>query len=126
VSFEARIIAATNRDLGGLVESGAFREDLFFRLNVVEIELPPLRTRGRDVLALAQHFLEIAAGNTGRAVRKVSRDAAAKMLSYPVHLLVFGAGAAALSEWGDSSRAGPSRSPSASPGYWRWWSVSRA
>ena len=82
VSFDARIVAATNRDLGALVEERRFREDLYFRLNVVEIHLPPLRSRGRDVLTLVQHFLTLAAEAEGRPVRKLSRDAAAKLLSY--------------------------------------------
>jgi DNA-binding NtrC family response regulator len=55
---DVRVISATNRDLPALIESGAFREDLFYRLNVVTIELPPLRQRKEDIPLLAQHFLE--------------------------------------------------------------------
>ncbi|MBC7174269.1 MAG: sigma-54-dependent Fis family transcriptional regulator, partial [Polyangiaceae bacterium] len=61
IRFDARIIAATNRDLVRAVERGSFREDLFFRLSVLEIDIPPLRLRGTDVLLLAHHFLTRAA-----------------------------------------------------------------
>ncbi len=61
VPFDARIIAATNKDLAPMIEEGRFREDLFYRLNVVPIQLPPLRERGDDIKALARHFLSQAA-----------------------------------------------------------------
>jgi two-component system response regulator HydG len=64
--FEARIISATNRDLESLVESGRFREDLYYRINVVHVDVPPLRARGSDVLLLAQHFIEKLAGRTAQ------------------------------------------------------------
>lgn len=57
VSFDARIIAATNRDLAQMVENGSFRRDLFYRLNVFVIRMPPLRERPEDILPLASHFL---------------------------------------------------------------------
>ncbi len=65
---DVRIIAATNKDLLNLVQKGLFREDLFFRLNVLNISLPPLRSRGDDVFLLAQHFLSKFAREMGRSV----------------------------------------------------------
>jgi len=82
VPFDARIITATNRDLETDVEQGRFREDLFFRLNVIGFELPPLRLRGNDVLLLAQHFLTVFATKTGKKVRGISSRAAAKLLAW--------------------------------------------
>jgi two-component system response regulator HydG len=82
VPFDARIVAATNRDLVSAVEAGRFREDLYFRLNVLEVEVPPLRIRGNDVLLLAQHFLDRAAAAEGKAVRSISPEAAKKLLTY--------------------------------------------
>jgi two-component system, NtrC family, nitrogen regulation response regulator GlnG len=61
IAVNVRIIAATNRDLTPMIAAGTFREDLFYRLNVVPIELPPLRERREDIAALAQHFLGLAA-----------------------------------------------------------------
>ena len=61
IETDARIVAATNRDLGPLIASGKFREDLYYRLNVVPIEMPPLRERSADIAALARHFLVLAA-----------------------------------------------------------------
>ncbi|MGJ4906200.1 sigma-54-dependent transcriptional regulator [Bradyrhizobium sp. HKCCYLRH2060] len=60
VKVSARVVAATHRDLARLVASGAFREDLYYRLNVIPIELPPLRERAQDILPLAGHFLALA------------------------------------------------------------------
>ena len=69
-SFDARILAATNRDLEAEVAAKRFREDLFYRINVVKIEVPSLRARGGDILALATHFLRKASreGEEGRDV----------------------------------------------------------
>jgi NtrC-family two-component system response regulator AlgB len=66
---EVRIVAATNRDLGERVAAGAFREDLYFRLNVISVEMPPLRERPRDVVRLAELFLKHSAANCGRKVK---------------------------------------------------------
>ncbi len=82
VAFDARIVTATNRDLEEAVEAGTFRQDLLFRINVVVVDLPPLRMRGNDVLLLAQSFLTRFASRSGRAVRGLSAGAAQKLLSY--------------------------------------------
>ena len=80
--FDARIITATNRDLEHAVAEQTFREDLFFRLNVIHVELPPLRARGSDVLLLAQHFLEFFAVQAQKNVRSIAHAAAEKLLAY--------------------------------------------
>jgi DNA-binding NtrC family response regulator len=82
IPFDARIVAATNRDLETEVHEKRFREDLYYRINVVKIDLPPLRERGNDVLALAQHFLEKFATRSAKAVQRVSPAVAEKLSSY--------------------------------------------
>jgi len=82
VPFEARIIAATNRDLESAIEAGRFREDLFYRINVIQLELPPLRARGGDALALAQNFLGEAAVRNGKPVPGLTPEAAERLLAY--------------------------------------------
>ena len=82
VSFDVRIIAGTNRDLESAVEEGRFRDDLFFRINVIQVELPPLRSRGTDILLLAQHFLEQFATRSSKQVVGISDKVAAKLLGY--------------------------------------------
>lgn len=72
---DVRIMAATNKDLLSLVQKGAFREDLFFRLNVLTIVVPPLREREDDILLLANHFLEKFAREMGRTVPRFSDEA---------------------------------------------------
>jgi DNA-binding NtrC family response regulator len=67
-TVDARVVLATHEDLERLVAAGRFREDLFWRINVVSIEMPPLRHRGEDIPALAGHFLTAAAGRAGRDV----------------------------------------------------------
>jgi two-component system response regulator AtoC len=80
--FDARIVAATNRDLEKAVEERVFREDLYFRLAVISIELPPLRERGSDALELAHHFIRKFSKATGRAVEGLSPEAARKLVAY--------------------------------------------
>jgi len=82
VSFDARIIAASNRDLEEAVEQGRFRADLFFRVNVIHIHVPPLRARGGDILLLAQRFVDHFAGQTGKKVVGLTAEAADKLLAY--------------------------------------------
>ena len=82
VDYDARIVAATHRDLESLVEQGRFRADLLYRLDVVSIELPPLRARGNDVLLLAREFLRRAAAAAQKPVLGLSPEAAARLLDY--------------------------------------------
>ena len=82
IPFDVRIVASTNRDLESAVEEGRFREDLYFRINVIHLELPPLRARGGDVLLLAQHFLAKLAAQTGKRVVGLSPEAAERLLAY--------------------------------------------
>ncbi len=81
VSISTRVVAATNRDLEFAVREGQFRQDLFFRLNVVQIKLPPLRERKSDIPLLVNSFLEKFSEPTGR-VRTVSEDAMAQLIAY--------------------------------------------
>jgi len=83
VPLDIRLVAATNTDLDTAVEEKRFREDLYFRVNVISIPLPPLRARGGDVLLLAQHFLERAAEKAGRALTGIAPEAAKLLLAYP-------------------------------------------
>ena len=81
VAISARVIAATHRDLESAVRSGGFRQDLFFRLNVVQIKLPPLRERKNDIPLLVHTFLEKFSDAQGK-VRTISEDAIARLLAY--------------------------------------------
>ena len=81
IPLSARIIAATNRDLDAAVRQGTFRQDLFFRLNVVQIKIPPLRERKTDIPLLVNSFLEKFSEANGR-VRTISEDAIARMMAY--------------------------------------------
>ncbi len=82
VAYDARVIAATNRDLESMVEARTFREDLYFRINVLQVGLPPLRSRGGDVLVLARHFLDRIAARAGKRVIGFSPEAAQKLVAY--------------------------------------------
>jgi Nif-specific regulatory protein len=75
IPVDTRIVAATNRNLAEGVRAGKFRDDLFYRLSVVTIELPPLRERREDVLVLAEHFLEQFCHDAGRRTKKLSAEA---------------------------------------------------
>jgi DNA-binding NtrC family response regulator len=83
VEVDVRILAATNRDLAERVEEGAFREDLYFRLAVIELVVPPLRARDGDVLLLARRFLQRASERSHKAVIDLTDDAARLLLAYP-------------------------------------------
>ncbi len=80
---DVRVISATNRDLEGAVASGGFRQDLYYRLNVFPIVLPPLSQRGDDVLLLAEHFLEKLARQHRRPPLSLAADARGALLAHP-------------------------------------------
>jgi len=83
VKVDVRVIAATNKNLAAMVGKGDFREDLFFRLNVVRIEMPPLRERAEDIVLLAGEFLKEFAEENGRPVKPLSDQALRLLRSYP-------------------------------------------
>ncbi len=82
IQVDVRILAATNIDLRKEVREGRFREDLFYRLNVIVVDLPPLRARREDIPLLAQHFLDLYASENGLAPRKLSADAMRALMDY--------------------------------------------
>ena len=82
IPVNVRIVAATNRELEKLTAEGAFREDLYYRLNVVTIAVPSLRERATDIPLLAQHFLEKFAHATGRPIRRLAPEALALLTAY--------------------------------------------
>jgi two-component system, NtrC family, nitrogen regulation response regulator NtrX len=82
VAVDVRVIASTNRDLAGEMAGGRFREDLFYRLNVVPIRVPPLRDRREDIPLLAKHFMERGASAAGLAGRNLADDALAALQAY--------------------------------------------
>ncbi len=83
VHVDVRIIAATNKDVAEAVRAGGFREDLYYRLNVVAIHLPPLRERPEDIPVLAEHFLGPAAREAGRPARRMAPEALEALLAFP-------------------------------------------
>jgi two-component system response regulator PilR (NtrC family) len=82
IEVDVRIIAATNRNLEDEVKSGNFREDLFYRLNVIQVPLPPLRQRKADIPLLADHFLRKYVKETGKSVRRIGAKALEYLMNY--------------------------------------------
>ena len=82
INVDVRIIAATNRNLKTMVTQGTFREDLYYRLNVVTIDLPPLKDRMEDILPLAEHFLKKYAEENNKRIKTFSDDVVKFMLNY--------------------------------------------
>ncbi|MGE0641712.1 MAG: sigma-54-dependent transcriptional regulator [Thermoanaerobaculia bacterium] len=82
IRVDVRLIAATNADIDELVASGAFREDLYYRLNVITLQLPPLRERAEDIPLLARHFLEVYARENGKEVHEIHPAALELLLDY--------------------------------------------
>jgi DNA-binding NtrC family response regulator len=82
IKIDVRVIAATHSDLTKMVADGSFREDLFYRLNVIPVQLPPLRDRREDIPLLVQHFLQKLAGEAGRGVVTISQDALRRLMAY--------------------------------------------
>jgi len=80
---DVRIIAATNKDLEALVKEGKFREDLYYRLNVIEIKIPPLRERKEDIPALVYFFIEKLSKEHGKAIKGVTSEALTYLINYP-------------------------------------------
>ncbi|MFO0877679.1 MAG: sigma 54-interacting transcriptional regulator [Gemmataceae bacterium] len=83
LKVDVRIIAATHRDLEAMIAEGKFREDLYFRLNVLPIHVPPLRERVEDIPELAMHFLQVYAGKLNKPVRALDDDALAALKAHP-------------------------------------------
>jgi transcriptional regulator with GAF, ATPase, and Fis domain len=82
VNVNIRLICATNRNLAEMVQQGKFRDDLYYRLNVVQMHLPPLRERRDDISVLAQHFLQISAAQFNKKVRRFSQPALRALEEY--------------------------------------------
>lgn len=82
ITVDVRVVAATNRDLRAMVAEGKFRQDLYYRLHVVEILVPPLRQRGQDIVLLAEHFLEEFNSQMGRKIKAFTDEAKKRLLAY--------------------------------------------
>ena len=83
IPVDVRILSATHKDLGALVSDGSFREDLFYRINVIELTVPPLRDRGQDIAILATDILTKLAAEMGVESRPLTREAHQALLNYP-------------------------------------------
>lgn len=82
ISVDVRLIAATNKDIQALIEAGDFREDLYYRLNVVPINIPPLRERKEDIPVLATYFLEVYCDTYGLKLKTLGKDLVARLTEY--------------------------------------------
>ena len=80
---DVRIVAATNKDLKSMMQKGEFREDLFYRINVINVQLPPLRDRNEDISVLMDHFLKKRCDESGLPMKQFSKKCMEKMLDYP-------------------------------------------
>ena len=108
IKVDVRVIAATNKDLEAEIASGSFRSDLYYRLNVIPIEVPPLRARGNDVVLLAEHFLRRFAAETGQPKKKLSAGARREAEGAITGPATSASCATSSSGWPSSCRATPS------------------
>ena len=81
-SINVRLICATNADIRSMIEEGKFRQDLYYRINTIEIKMPPLRERGEDILLLAEHFMQHYAKKCKKTINGLSREAKQKLMRY--------------------------------------------
>ena len=83
IPIDVRLISATNADINQLVADGKFRQDLMYRINTIEIQIPPLRERGEDIILLAEHFLQVFAHKYKKEIKGLNREAKQKLMRYP-------------------------------------------
>lgn len=82
IPIDVRLISATNADINQLIEDGKFRQDLLYRINTIEIHIPPLRERGQDIILLAEHFLQIYSHKYKKEIKGMNREAKQKLQKY--------------------------------------------